>query len=399
MTGTGLMQWLNQGRRYPVPGCAGRQVLMSRPLTAALRAAAAAGAALLIAACAGTAQSAGDGAVALSATPAAISETGSSLLAPQAQTWATAYQRANPGVTVSIKSTSSGTGISAASAGTADIGASDAYLSSGDLVNSPTLLNIALTVSAQTVIYNIPGLSQGGHVSLDGEVLAEIYQGQITMWNDSRITSLGQNKNLNLPPVKIVPLHRSGSSGDTFLFTSYLSTQDPAWDSDIGYGTTAVWPSVGGPSVAAGEASSNAMAQDCANTPGCVGYNGISYLTKALAGNLGYASLKNSAGAYTLPTSGTAIRAAVASFVPITPPNETISMIDGPAAGGYPIVNYEYAVVKSVQPDAAKASALRAFLRWVITTGNGTSYLKALGFQPLSGTLVTLGEQQIAEIR
>ena len=73
-------------------------------------------------------------------------------------------------------------------------------------------------------------------------------------------------------------------------------------------------------------------------------------------------------------------------------------MIDGPAPSGYPIVNYEYAVVKSVQPDAAKASALRAFLRWVITTGNGPSYLKDLGFQPLSGPLVTLGEQQIAEI-
>src|SRR3984957_20682822 len=163
------MQRLNQGRPYPVPGCVGRQVLMSSPLAAALRAAAAAGAALLIAASAGTAQSAGDGAVALSATPATISETGSSLLAPQAQTWATAYQRANPGVTVNIKSTSSGTGISAASAGTADIGASDAYLSSGDLVQSRTLLNVALTVSAQTVIYNIPGLSQGSHVSLDGQ--------------------------------------------------------------------------------------------------------------------------------------------------------------------------------------------------------------------------------------
>ena len=374
----------------------------SRPLTAALSVVAAAGTAVLIVACGSTggpARPAGAGPVVLSATTATISETGSSLLAPQAQTWATAYERANPGVTVNIKSTSSGTGISAASAGKVDIGASDAYLSSGDLVQSRTLLNIALTVSAQTVIYNIPGLSQGSHVSLDGQVLAEIYQGTITMWNDSRITGLDQNKDLNLPPLKIVPLHRSGSSGDTFLFTSYLSTQDSTWDSDIGYGTTAVWPSVGGPSVAAGEASSNAMAQDCTDTPGCIGYNGISYLSKALAGNLGYASLKNNAGAYTLPTSGTAIRAAVASFVPITPPNETISMIDGPAAGGYPIVNYEYAVVKSVQPDAAKASALRAFLRWVITTGNGMSYLKDLGFQPLSGTLVTLGEQQIAEIR
>ena len=375
----------------------------SRPFAAALYAVTAAGTAVLIAACGSTARpakSAGAGAALLAASSATISETGSSLLAQQAQTWADAYHQANQDVTVSVKSTSSGTGIAAASKGTADIGASDAYLSSGDLVQSPTLLNIALTVSAQTVIYNLPGLSQGSHVSLNGQVLAQIYDGTIKTWNDSKITDLGANKSLNLPPLPIVPLHRSGGSGDTFLFTSYLSTQDAAWDSQIGYGTTAQWPSVPGPAgtaAAAGEASSSAMLTACENTPGCIGYNGISYLSRALTGRLGYASLKNNAGAYTLPT-GPAITAAVASFVPLTPPNETISMIDGPAATGYPIVNYEYAVVKSVQPDAAKASALRAFLRWVITTGNHLSYLKDLGFQPLSGPLVTLGEQQIAEI-
>ncbi len=374
-----------------------------RPFTAALYAVTAAGTAVLIAACASTtrpAQSAGPGAAVLAASSATISETGSSLLAPQAQTWATAYHQANPDVTVDIKSTSSGTGISAASKGAADIGASDAYLSSGDLVQSPTLLNVALTVSAQTVIYNLPGLSQGSHVSLDGHVLAEIYRGTIQYWDDSGITGLGANKSLILPHLKIVPLHRCGSSGDTFLFTSYLSTQDTGWDSQIGYGTTALWPSVpgtAGTAAAAGAANSTAMLTTCANTPGCIGYNGISYLFQALAGRLGYASLENNAGVYTLPTAP-AIKAAVASFVSLTPPSETISMIDGPAAGGYPIVNYEYAVVKSVQPDAAKASAIRAFLRWVITTGNGPSYLKDLGFQPLSGPLVTLGEQQIAEI-
>jgi phosphate transport system substrate-binding protein len=371
----------------------------SRPLTAALRAAAAAGAAALIAACASTAQPAGPGTAVLSASSATISETGSSLLFPQVQTWATAYERATPGVTVHPGLTSSGVGITAAEAGSADIGASDAYLSSGDLVQSPTLLNIALTVSAQTVIYNIPDLGQGSHVSLDGQVLAEIYNGTITMWNDPRITSLDQNKNLNLPPLKIVPLHRGGSSGDTFLFTSYLSTQDPAWNSGIGYGTTAVWPSVpgtAGTAAADGEASSTAMLNACVSTPGCIGYNGISYLSGALTGHLGYASLKNNAAAYTLPTAP-AIQAAISSFVSVTPPNETISMIDGPAPTGYPIVNYEYAVVKAVQPDAAKASAIRAFLRWIITTGNSGPNL-GFGFQPLSGSLASLGEQQIAEI-
>ena len=191
-----------------------------------------------------------------------------------------------------------------------------------------------------------------------------------------------------------MPVHRSDSSGDTFLFTSYLSTQDPDWGSKIGYGTTAAWPSVPGALAKSGSVSTM---DACEATPGCIAYNGISYLKSALQGHLGYASLANDAGHYTLPTAA-AIQAAVASFVPLTPPNETISIIGGPAPAGYPIVNYEYAVVKASQPDAAKASEIKAFLRWAITTGNQAAYTDTVGFQPLPGALVTLGEQQIAEI-
>ena len=168
-----------------------------------------------------------------------ISESGSGLLYPLAKSWAQAYQRQHPGVTVTTASPGSSAGISLASAGKVDIGASDAYLSSGDLVKNPALLNIPLAISAQTVIYNVPGLSQGSHIDLDGTALAGIYNGTITMWNDSAITGIGTNKNLNLPALKIVPVHRSDGSGDTFLFTSYLSTNDQAWDQAIGYGTTA----------------------------------------------------------------------------------------------------------------------------------------------------------------
>jgi len=332
---------------------------------------------------------------ALAAQATTISETGSSLLYPLMRSWAAAYQRATPGVTVTTESTSSGTGITAASAGTTDLGASDAYLSSGDLVKNPALVNIPLAVSAQTVIYNLPDVS--GHVRLDGAVLAEIYDGTITTWDDSRITAI--NPGLTLPAMKIVPIRRLDSSGDTFLFTSYLSTgnqapADQAWNSQIGYGTTVTWPSVTGEM---SETGSLSMLHACASTPGCVAYNGISYLGQAQAAGLGEAELANDAGQYTLPTAG-AITASVDSFVSLTPPNETISMIDGPALTGYPIVNYEYAVVSTRQRDAVTAGALSAFLRWVITTGNEPAYVDAVGFQPLPSALVTLGKQQIAEI-
>ena len=324
-----------------------------------------------------------------------ISETGSSLLYPLMHSWALAYDKQVPGVTVNTASTSSGTGIAAASAGTTDLGASDAYLSSGDLVKNPALLNIPLVVSAQTVIYNLPGIA--GHVRLDGAVLAGIYDGTITMWNDSAIAAI--NPGMTLPAIKIVPVRRSDSSGDTFLFTSYLSTgnqspQDQAWNSEIGYGTTVNWPHV--PGELAEKGSLNLL-HACESTVGCVAYNGISYLSQAQGAGLGEAELANYAGQYTLPTPAS-IQASVASFVPLTPPNETISMIDGPAAAGYPIVNYEYAVVSTRQPSAGKASEIRAFLRWVITTGNQPAYVNTVGFQPLPSALVTLGQQQITEI-
>jgi phosphate transport system substrate-binding protein len=317
-----------------------------------------------------------------------VTETGSGLLYPLMRTWATAYHQQFPGVTVTTASTGSGKGISAASAGTVDIGASDAYLSSGDLVKNPGLLNIALAVSAQTIIYNLPTLGSR-HLDLDGTVLAGIYDGSITTWNAPAIAAL--NPGVNLPGTAIVPVHRSDSSGDTFLFTSYLSTQDQQWNNAIGYGTTAAWPNA--PKAVAADGSL-AVLHTCEITAGCVAYNGISYLSQALSGGLGEAELANDAGKFTLPTA-TSVAASVSSFTAITPAGETISMIDGPSPDGYPIVNYEYAVVRDRQPDAA---AIRAFLTWVITKGNAAAFVGAVGFQPLSATVAALSADQIAQI-
>jgi phosphate transport system substrate-binding protein len=349
-------------------------------------------------ACGTSAMPGAEGAGARSASVAAgtpagpIVELGSGLLLPLMKIWAATYHQQVPGVTVSVNGGGSGLGIASAMDGKADIGASDAYLSSGDLVKAPSLLNVPLAVSAQLVIYNLPRLSQGSHVRLNGRVLVGMYDGTITRWNDPAIANL--NPGLNLPDITVVPVHRSDSSGDTFLFTSYLSTQDPGWNNDHGYGTTVAWPPV---SAAVAASGSSATLADCARIPGCIAYNGISYLTQTLADRLGYAALANSVGRYTLPTA-TAIQAAVAPFVALTPPNETISLIDGPAAAGYPILNYEYAIVSARQPDPAKASAVRAFLNWVITTGNSPAYVRQVNFQPLPSAVAFLASQQIARI-
>jgi phosphate transport system substrate-binding protein len=331
----------------------------------------------------------------------AISEDGSTLLLPLMQNWASAYAKAT-GVSVHVDPTGGGStkGINDASSGAVDIGASDAYLSSGDVLKNPSLLNIPLAVSAQSIIYNLPELPQSVHVKLTGTVLAEMYDGTIKTWDDPMIKDL--NGGIKLPDIPVVPFHRyPKGSGDTFIFTSYLSTQDATragnWNSAVGYGTQVAWPKLAS---AVPVPDSVTMYEKCGATPGCVGYDGVSYLAKAQAPpyNLGEAALQNGGGHYTTP-SGPAIQAEVSKFIAITPANETIAMIAGPGGDGYPIVNYEYAIVSTHQPSAARAKALKAFLTWVVTTGNGSSFLGQVNFQPLSADIQTLSKQQIARIR
>jgi phosphate transport system substrate-binding protein len=324
--------------------------------------------------------------------PQSLSETGSTLLWPVLRLWAMAYHQQHTNVSITTAGTGSGKGIAAASAGVVDIGASDAYLSSGDLVTNQTMVNIPLAVSAQQVNYNVPGLRASVHLKLNGKVLAEMYQGSITSWNDPRIAAI--NPGVALPHLRVVPLHRAESAGDTFLFTSYLSTQDAAWDRVTGYGTTVNWARVPG---ARAETGNTGMVAGCEATPGCVAYIGIAYLSSATARGLGYAALRNALGDYEAPTPKS-ISAAVGSFVSTTPVNETISMVDGPAVTGYPIVNYEYAIVSTRQHGPAKARDIKAFLHWVITAGNTSQYLDQARFQPLPASIVTLSDAQIAKI-
>lgn len=324
---------------------------------------------------------------------ASLSETGSTLLYPLFNLWVPDYQKAYPQIKITTAGTGSGTGISQAAAGAVQIGASDAYLSKTQVSKYPGLLNIPLAISAQQVNYNLPGLPQSTHLKLDGSVLSQVYQGKIAKWNDPAITRL--NPGVTLPAITIVPLHRSDGSGDTFLFTTYLSDQDASgWGSSISYGTTVSWPKVAG---ALAEEGNGGMVDGCKATPGCIAYIGISFLGKTTAAGLGEAQLANASGSYLLPDSST-ISAEAASFTSQTPANESLSLINGPAAGGYPIINYEYAIVNTKQSSPATAQDVQAFLHWALTSGNAASYLSQVKFQPLPPSVVALSEAQIATI-
>ena len=305
-----------------------------------------------------------------------LSEAGSSLLYPLMAEWAPAFRYASS-IPVTASAGGSGKGISYAIAGTINIGASDAYLPASD----SSVINIPVSIAAQMVNYNIPGLAKSVHLKLDATLLNEIYSGAITNWNDKAIRAI--NPGVNLPALKIVPLYRSDGSGDTFLFSSYL---------DFGYKgsflratgpqTLVNWPKISGELA---ENGNTGMLQTCAVTKGCIAYIGVSYLNAAVqASGLGEALLRNAAGRYLLPTAAT-IHTEVLAMKSV-PANGSVSLIYLPKVPeGYPIVNFEYAIVAKNQPSAAVATAIKSFLAWGMdpTGGSVNKYLVPVHFQPL----------------
>ncbi|WAH39291.1 phosphate ABC transporter substrate-binding protein PstS [Alicyclobacillus dauci] len=325
-----------------------------------------------------------------------ISESGSSLMYPLfTQQWITAYKKVAPSVSINAASTGSGTGIAQAIAGTINIGASDAYLAPAQQKQNPTMVNIPVAVSAQQVMYNIPGLSQSTHLKLTGDVLAQIYQGQIKLWDDAKIASL--NKGVKLPHKQIVTIRRSDSSGDTFLFTQFLSDTNSSWANNVAYGTTVSWPALQG---SLGAKGNSGIVTALAQNPYSISYVGISWLNNALATKkIGYAALKNRSGNYELPTNAT-ISAAANAMAKSTPKNESVSLVYAPGSTAYPIANYEYAIVNTKQANSTTASAVKNFLNWAVSSsgGNSTKYLAPVHFLPLPSTVVSLSKAQISKI-
>jgi phosphate transport system substrate-binding protein len=319
-------------------------------------------------------------------------ETGSSLLYPLFNLWVPDYQKTHE-VQITTQSTGSGTGIAQSISGIAQIGASDAYLSNAQMKKDKGMLNIPLAISSQMVNYNVPGLNKD-HLKLSGPVLADIYSGKVKHWDDPAIAKL--NPGVKLPHNTIIPVHRSDGSGDTFIFTQYLAFSTPSWSKSTGYGTTVSWPAVQG---GIGANGNPGMVNATKGTPYSIAYIGISFEKTTDSAGLGEAALENKAGKFVLPDA-TTVSAAVKEMASKTPADERISLIFAPGPQSYPIINYEYAIVKELQP-AQKADALKAFLKWASspTGGNASHYMKAVGFVALPAAIQELSNKQIDKIK
>ncbi len=200
---------------------------------------------------------------------------------------------------------------------------------------------------------------------------------------------------MTLPNIPIVTLHRSDSPGDTFLFTTYLSKTDPSgWGTKIGFNTTVPWPNAPG---ALGENGNSGMVTGCKATPGCIAYVGISYLTQAAPGRSRLRRSCRTPRASTWSRPRRPSRPRRRFFVKKTPANGTISLIYGAAKDGYPIINYEYAIVSTHQSSSSTAKNIRSVLEWALNPKDGStsSYLSQVNFQALPSKVEAQSIKQV----
>jgi phosphate transport system substrate-binding protein len=327
------------------------------------------------------------------ATDITLTESGSTLLQPLFDIWVPAYAKQHPGVTITTNAIGSGAGEAQALSGQVVIGASDAYLTDAQVREHPDFIDVPLAISAQAVSYNLPGLNTP-NLRLDGAAIAGIYTGRIRQWDAPAIAAL--NPGVKLPHQDIIPVHRTDGSGDTFIFTQFLSFSTPSWDSDRGYGTTIDWPAVAG---SIGVADNAGMVKALQSTPYSIGYVGVSYTAQLEAGKLGTAMLQNEAGQFVLPTHD-AIVAGAAALGVRTPPDERLSLVYAPGERSYPLVSYEYAVVSRRQPSPEQAAALRQFLLWaIVPSETKEGYLDQVHFVPLPPHTWELSQAQIQSIQ
>jgi phosphate transport system substrate-binding protein len=325
------------------------------------------------------------------ASPVTIAEDGSSLLAPYLSSITPLITSAYPNVTLSSAAGGSGKGLTDATTGVVQAGGSDAYLPPADFTQFPTVQNIPVVVSTQSVDYNLKGVK---NLKLSGAVIAEIYLGKITKWNDAAIKKL--NPGVTLPAKTIVPIVRSDSSGDTFNFTTFLTDTSAAWKAGPAFNTSITWPSVQGELTASGNPG---MVQSASQTPGSIAYIGISAQASANAAKLGQAELQNSSGKFLLPKPAN-VTAAVDADIASVPANFATSLVDAKGAASYPIVNFEYLIVKGPQSSPAIAQGLRDVLAFIVNTKQGSSPANLVnqGFVPLPTSIVSKVETAIANV-
>ncbi|AXA84333.1 phosphate ABC transporter substrate-binding protein PstS [Lysobacter oculi] len=307
----------------------------------------------------------------LSAHAAESTGAGASFVYPVMSKWSADYARTT-GNKINYQSIGSGGGIAQIKAGTVNFGSSDAPLSPKEL-GQFKLAQFPSVIGGVVPAMNIPGVKAGA-MKMDGDLLADIYLGKVTMWNDPRIVAL--NSGVNLPAMKITVVRRSDASGTTFNFVNYLSKVSPEWKSKVGEGTSVRWP------VGIGGKGNEGVSGYVKQIKGAIGYVELSF---ALQNKLAYSRLKNSAGNYIVP-SDDSFQAAAANANWAASKDFHLVMTNAPGAESWPITATNFILMHRSPKNAAGAKTAKEFFRWVYA--NGDAEARKLGYVPLPDALV-----------
>jgi phosphate transport system substrate-binding protein len=317
-----------------------------------------------------------------------ITAVGASFPAPIYERWFQAYGKAHPAVQINYQGPGSGAGIKQLTEGTIDFGASDMPMKDAQIAAIKVKpLHFPTVLGGVVLTYNLPGVSQD--LKFSPELIADIFLGKITSWTDARIAK--ENPGVKIPKLDILVVHRSDSSGTTFVFTDYLAKVSSEWKSKVGAADTAVkWPTGSGAGQNAG------VAGMVKQTEGAIGYVELIY---ALKNNMSYAWIKNSSGTYLKPTLET-VTAAAAGVAKEMPADFRVSITNAPGKNAYPISTFTYLLIPSEIKDSGKKQAIVDFLKWMLTSGEkDVTDHPDLGFAPLPKPVIDKETKQIALIK
>ena len=287
--------------------------------------------------------------------------------------WFDVYHQKDPNIQINYQSIGSGGGIRQLLAGTVDFGASDGPMSDDQLKEAKIkILHFPTVLGAVIPIYNISGVS--GELNFTQKALAGIYLGTITKWNDPEIA--GANSGVNLPATDIVVVHRADGSGTSYIWTDFLSKISDDWKNKVGKGTSVQWP------VGLGGKGNEGVAGLVKQTPSSIGYVELIY---AVQNNITFGKVQNASGKF-LKADLAGVTAAAAAAAKDIPDDFRVSITNEPGPTVYPISSFTWLLIPAQISDAAKRDAIKGFLKWMLTEGQG--YNEGLAYARLPKPVV-----------
>jgi phosphate transport system substrate-binding protein len=298
--------------------------------------------------------------------------------------WFDEYNKLHPNVRINYQSQGSGAGIRQVTAQTVFFGATDGPMTDEQLLAAPgKILHFPTVLGAVVPVYNIPNVN--AELKFTGQVLADIFLGKITKWNDPAIVKL--NAGVNLPATDITVVHRSDGSGTTYIWVDYLAKLSPEWKSKVGVGTSPNWPTgIGGK-------GNEGVAGLVRQTPGSLGYVELIY---ALQTKISYGLVQNMAGEF-VKGSVESVTLAAASAAGKMPADFRVSITNAPGKGVYPISSFTWLLLYENPKDKATSKIMVDFMKWALT--DGQKFAAPLGYAPLPEEVVKLEMAALAKVK